>query len=110
MFNAILKIFGLGSKESCSCSGSVKVTPSNRGVEDLQNFVAYVAKSLVDYPDEVSVATENGEERMTIRIDCRKTDKGKIVGKRGKTISAIRALTAGAAGRLQQKINVEVVD
>ena len=52
-------------------------------------------------------ATENG---TVIRIDCRKEDIGKVVGKRGKTIMAIRSLVSGAGGRLQQRISVEVAD
>lgn len=109
MFNAILKIFGLGG-DSGSKRSAASVSPGKGGMKDLEKFVDFVARSLVDYPDEIRVATEVGEERTTIKIHCRKEDNGKIIGKRGKTISAIRSLVSGAAGRLQQKVNVEVVD
>ncbi len=83
---------------------------SARSVRDLEGFVTYVARSLVDFPDEVSVSTEENAEGCTLKIDCRKEDIGKIVGKRGKTIMAIRSLVSGAAGRMRQRVSVEVVD
>ena len=56
------------------------------------------------------VTREDREDGFTLKIDCRKEDIGKIVGKRGKTIMAIRSLVSGAAGRLHQRVSVEVVD
>jgi len=76
----------------------------------LENFVDYVVRALVDFPDEVRVTSETGEDSSIIKIDCKKEDIGKIVGKKGKTIMAIRALVSGAAGRLQKKVSVEVND
>ena len=70
----------------------------------------YVVRALVDYPDEVIVSSTTGDNGTVIRIDCRKEDIGKVVGKRGKTIMAIRSLVSGAGGRLQQRISVEVAD
>lgn len=76
----------------------------------MENFVDYVVRALVDFPDEVRVTSETGEDSSIIKIDCKKEDIGKIVGKKGKTIMAIRALVSGAAGRLQKKVSVEVND
>lgn len=80
------------------------------GIKELENFVDYVVRALVDFPDEVRVTSETGEDSSIIKIDCKKEDIGKIVGKKGKTIMAIRALVSGAAGRLQKKVSVEVND
>ncbi len=79
-------------------------------IKDLENFVDYVVRALVDFPDDIRVKSEAGKEIEIIRIDCRKEDIGKIVGKHGKTIMAIRALVSGAAGRLQKRVSVEVTD
>ena len=102
MFKAILKLFGLGGASS-SGVGDDKV-------RELEHFVDYVVRALVEFPDEVNVTTEAAEGGAVIRINCRKEDIGKVVGKRGKTIMAIRSLVSGAAGRLQQRISVEVSD
>lgn len=80
-------------------------------LKDLEGFVDYVVKALVDVPEEVNVTTEDGEnDTRVIKIKCRKEDTGKIIGKKGKTIIALRSLVGGAAGRLQERVTVEVVD
>lgn len=121
LFEAIRKLFGGGKKDAggsekcdsaCSCrsagkkgagAGTVKLT-------DLEDFVSYVVKNLVDAPEEVKVETVVENNAKIIRISCRKDDTGKIIGKKGKTIIALRALVAGAAGRMQDRVSVEVAD
>lgn len=102
-----------GDTKQAKENSSAKAAASGRSVamKDLEGFVSYVVSSLVDYPDEVSVATEKNEnDENVIWISCRKEDTGKIIGKKGKTIIALRALVAGAAGRMQNRVRVEVKD
>ena len=84
-------------------------TPTG-GEEDLAMFVKYVVCNLVDKPQVVQVETKNTEKMLVIRVVCQKEDIGKIIGKNGKTIDAIRSLVNGAAGRLGKRANVEVAD
>ncbi|MDD3886876.1 MAG: KH domain-containing protein [Victivallaceae bacterium] len=100
------KLFG------CGCAGSETAVGkgSSGSIRDLEDFVTYVVRSLVDYPDEVKLSTEENSEGCVIKITCRKEDIGKIVGKRGKTIMAIRSLVSGAAGRQHRRVSVEVLD
>ena len=77
---------------------------------DLDGFVEYVVKALVDFPEDVKVASVPAKDGRMISIVCRPGDRGKIIGKKGKTIMALRALVAGAAGRLQDRVTVEVMD
>ena len=95
-------LFGTGKKSSCSCGCSA--------LRDVEGFVEYVVKALVDYPDEVSINTVENPNGATIQIRCRKEDIGKVVGKRGKIIMAIRSLVSGAAGRQRKRISVDVLD
>ena len=106
MLKSFLKLFGIGGKSCSCCAGS----QSDGKIRELEHFVDYVVRALVDYPDDVNVSSSAGENGTVIRIDCRKEDIGKVVGKRGKTIMAIRSLVSGAGGRLQQRISVEVAD
>lgn len=80
------------------------------GVEDLEKFVKYVVCNLVDKPQVVAVESEQREKVLVIKVICQKEDVGKIIGKNGKTIEAIRSLVNGAAGRLGTRANVEVAD
>ena len=89
---------------------SGKNSSTEAGIKDLENFVDYIVRSLLDEPDAVRVISEIGKESNIIKIDCKKEDIGKIIGKRGKTIMAIRSLVSGAAGRLKKRVTVEVVD
>ena len=103
----IFKWFSGGDKDAKSGG---KPAASDGSLRELEGFVDYVVKALVDYPDEVSVDTVEKDDGMSIQIRCRKEDIGKIVGKRGKTIMAIRSLVSGAAGRQRKRVSVDVLD
>jgi len=79
-------------------------------LHNIESFVDYVVRNLVDAPGEVNIRSEEADNVFSIRIFCKEEDRGKIIGRRGKTINAIRALANGAAGRLQKKVTVEVLD
>ena len=80
--------------------------------EGIEGFVSYVVRSLVDSPEQVRISTADGERGTVILpgTHCKHVDIGKIIGKNGKTIAAIRALANGAGGRLGKRVSVEVQD
>ena len=78
--------------------------------EGLEDFVSFVSRSLVDNPEAVQVSTLEKDRLSVIQIRCEKRDIGKIVGKSGKTIAAIRTLLSGAGGRIGLRMTVEVLD
>ena len=113
MLKKLLSFFIGGGEASNGTSASCPVKTVSGGTgsqDDLVRFVEYVAKALVDNPGAVRVTEENGADSCMIKISCDKSDIGKIVGRHGKTIMAIRSLVSGAAGRLQKRVSVEVVD
>lgn len=114
MFGFIKKLFGGGS-DACSCgcesspaTGSAR--PAAKGEADLDAFVGYVVRSLVDNPDIVKVASIEERGMRIIQVECQKSDIGKIIGKSGKTIAAIRTLATGAAGRNGQRVDVRILE
>ena len=84
-------------------------TPSD-GKKDLEHFVDYVVRALVDNPDQVCISLGENERQKVIQVRCAKEDIGKIIGKNGKTVSAIRALVNGAGRRFDLNYTVEVLD
>ena len=108
MFEKLIRFFTGGKSGSTAEASTSGATGGS--LRDLEGFVDYVVKALVDYPDEVSVNTVENAEGASIQIRCRKEDIGKIVGKRGKTIMAIRSLVSGAAGRQRKRVSVDVLD
>ena len=110
MLKALLNFLIGSSSDEKGASGAKSGAVGGGSLHDLEGVVSYVVCALVDNPDEVKVRTEETEEGCTIQISCRKEDIGKIVGKRGKTIMAIRSLVSGAAGRQRKRVSVEVLD
>jgi len=104
----IFKWFSGGKSDGGKSAGGAVAREGS--LRELEGFVDYVVKALVDYPDEVSVETVENGDGTSIQIRCRKEDIGKIVGKRGKTIMAIRSLVSGAAGRQRKRVSVDVLD
>ena len=104
----IFKLFSGGKSDGEK--GGKSAGTSTGSLRELEGFVDFVVKALVDYPDEVNVTTVENGEGASIQIRCRKEDIGKIVGKRGKTIMAIRSLVSGAAGRQRKRVSVDVLD
>lgn len=80
------------------------------GEPDVVAFVEYVVRSLVDAPDAVKVTPVAGDRQTTVQVTCEKRDIGKVIGKSGKTIAAIRVLVAGASARQGKKVSVEILD
>lgn len=101
MFKSLIKMF---------TGNGTKVTSKKDGIGELEHFVDYVVRALVDNPQEVSINSEAGDRADVIKISCRKEDISRIIGKKGRTIMAIRSLVSGAAGRMKKKVSVEVVD
>ena len=94
-------------------SSSDERSPSGENAISLDsavNFVEFVVKSLVDSPADVRIELKKGEKENTVNIHCKKEDIGKIIGKNGKTIMAIRTLVSCSASRINRQLNVEVVD
>jgi predicted RNA-binding protein YlqC (UPF0109 family) len=114
MLGFIKKLFG-GGGEACACGCESAAVPGvarpvAKGEADLDAFVGYVVRSLVDNPEIVKIASIEERGMRIIQVECQKSDIGKIIGKSGKTIAAIRTLAAGAAGRGGQRVDVRILE
>ena len=77
---------------------------------ELAHMSEVVAKTLVDLPDQVSVAEVVGENTTVIELRVAKTDIGKIIGKQGNTAKAIRTILLGAATKIKRRTVLEIVE
>lgn len=75
-----------------------------------KEFVAYVAKALVDQPEQVQVEAIESGETTTVRLQVAPADLGRVIGKQGRTARAIRTLLHAAASRTQQRVILEIVE
>jgi len=69
-----------------------------------------IAKSLVDAPSEVKITEIDGEKTVIFELRCNAKDIGKIIGKSGKTVGAMRTLLNSIAAKQGRKAMLEVVD
>jgi uncharacterized protein len=77
-------------------------------VEDL---LAYLARALVDNPDQVSVdAYEEDDGSLVLELHVAEDDVGKVIGRNGRTINALRAVVRASSVRLGRRVLVDVVD
>ena len=78
-------------------------------VEDMVSLGEYIAKSLVDTPDEVKTNLNEDEEAITIELSVAKDDMGKVIGKQGRIAKAIRTVVRAASLKSEKKVLVEIV-
>jgi predicted RNA-binding protein YlqC (UPF0109 family) len=76
----------------------------------MKEFVEYIAKQLVDQPDEVTIEEENRDERLVLKVKVAQPDIGKIIGKKGRTAFALRTLVAAVGKKAGVRASVEVLD
>lgn len=76
----------------------------------MKPFVQYIIKNLVDKPDEVHINELVGTSSLMLEISVAKSDIGKIIGRGGKTIKAIRALLIPIASRNKIHVGIEILE
>jgi uncharacterized protein len=77
-------------------------------VAELENLVLVLARSLVEDPDKVEVSGTESDSRVDLEIRVAPEDMGKIIGRGGRTIRAIRTVAKAASVRVGKRVNVEV--
>ena len=76
----------------------------------MKELVKYIAKALVDNPDEVSVNEVEGEQTSVIELRVAKGDLGKIIGKHGKTAQSIRTILSAASAKICKRAVLEIIE
>lgn len=76
----------------------------------MQAFLEYVLKYLVDHPEEVIVTRVQKEKGSLFELRMRPSDVGKVVGKQGQTIAAIRNIVNAALPKGAERVEVEIVE
>src|SRR5436190_22577060 len=72
--------------------------------------IEYVVKSLVDYPEQVEIREVDGERVLLFEVRLNPTDVGKVIGKSGRTITAIRTLLTRAAAKNGKRAMLEIIE
>lgn len=75
----------------------------------MQEFIEYLVKNLVEHPDKVMVECTQGSSDILVQIRVADNDVGKVVGKQGKTINALRTITSSIGTRLGCRLKLDLI-
>ncbi len=75
----------------------------------MKELVEYIARSIVDSPDDVKVEEETSDEGLTLKLQVADDDKGRVIGKQGRIAEAIRTLLRVKAAKASTKVRLEII-
>lgn len=76
----------------------------------LKELVEFISKALVDNPEQVEVAQIAGEQTIVLELRVAKNDLGKVIGKQGRTVKAMRAILNAASSKLRKRADLEILE
>ena len=76
----------------------------------MKTLIEFIAKALVDHPEEVRVTESGGGNRIRVELSVSKDDMGRIIGKGGKVANSIRTLLRVAAEREGKQATLDVTE
>jgi uncharacterized protein len=79
-------------------------------MQQLESLLRFLARSLVDEPEKVEVSSRETDSRVDLTLRVAQGDMGKVIGRRGRIVKAIRTVMKAASVKENKRINVEVSD
>jgi predicted RNA-binding protein YlqC (UPF0109 family) len=76
----------------------------------VESFLEYVIRQLVEAPEEVLVSKLERGRKLIFKVEMRKADVGKVIGRNGHTITAMRNLLSAAASRSGQSVVLQIME
>lgn len=76
----------------------------------MKELIEYIAKALVDDPDQVDVSEVSGEQTSVLELKVAKDDLGKVIGKQGRSARAMRTILSAASTKLKKRTVLEIIE
>ena len=76
----------------------------------MKELIEYIAKALVDNPDQVSVSEVSGNQTCVLELKVAKEDLGKVIGKQGRSARAMRTVLSAASTKLKKRTVLEIIE
>lgn len=76
----------------------------------MKELLTYIARSLVDNPDQVSVTEKESDGEIVFEVRAADGDMGKIIGRQGRIVKEIRVIMRAVAQKQGKKVSVEIMD
>jgi hypothetical protein len=76
----------------------------------MKELIEYIAKALVDDPDQVMVSEVVGDQTSVLELKVAKDDLGKVIGKQGRSARAMRTILSAASTKLKKRTVLEIIE
>jgi hypothetical protein len=76
----------------------------------MTELVEFLAKSLVDHPDDVRIRTRERDQQTVIELEVAPDDLGKVIGRQGRTARAIRVVLGAAGQKSRRRYTLDILD
>jgi len=76
----------------------------------MKELIQYIVAALVDHPDMVQVKESEQDDTIIIELTVAKEDLGKVIGKQGRTARAMRSVLTAAAGKVNKRSRLEIME
>lgn len=76
----------------------------------MKDLVTYIAKALVDSPEEVTVNEVEGNQTSVLELKVAKEDLGKVIGRQGRTARAMRTILSAASAKIKKRTVLEIIE
>lgn len=76
----------------------------------MKDLITYIAKALVDNPEEVEVTEIEGDQTSVLELKVAKEDLGKVIGKQGRTARAMRTLLGASSAKIRKRTVLEIIE
>jgi predicted RNA-binding protein YlqC (UPF0109 family) len=76
----------------------------------MKELIEFMAKALVDNPDQVNVQEIEGEQSSVIELRVAQEDLGKVIGKQGRTARAMRTILSAASTKLRKRAVLDIIE
>ena len=76
----------------------------------MKELITYIAKALVDQPDQVFVSELEGNQTSVLELKVAKEDLGKVIGKQGRTARAMRTILSAASAKVKKRTVLEIIE
>ncbi len=79
-------------------------------MQQLENLLLFLARQLVDEPEKVEVEARETDSRVDLTLRVAQGDMGKVIGRHGRIVKAIRSVMKAASVKANKRVNVEIAD
>jgi predicted RNA-binding protein YlqC (UPF0109 family) len=76
----------------------------------MEELVAYLARALVDHPDEVRVERTERDDAVVLRLHVAEDDLGKVIGRQGRLVRALRTVVRAGGSKRGERVLLEIVE